>query len=528
MPVMVTTVFCHLLLVACSMAFVLVSKKLVDLAVARDMGPIWTWVAVLCGVILARILLRLVKNFIQTKAEVSMRNGIRSRMFDVLLRLQFDGGRKLHSGDLMNRVQADVRALSTAFTLSFPNLVGAFFHFAAALTLFIIIDSRLAVIVAVIIPFGIFGGKYVTEKIKSLTMDIRKTDSRVQSYLQESIQHVSLLQTMEYEQDSSDNLTSLQGKLYKDEIRRTRFSLLSRMLISLAFSSGHAVAFVWGVFGIASGTVTYGMMTAFLQLVGQVQRPLMDIGNNVSSIIHCLASVDRLMEIEDLPREEVSASVKIWGKLGLKVEDVTFAYADSDEAVFSGFSYDFAPGSKTAVVGPTGVGKSTLIRLLLALLKPSGGHINIYSSDGSVVEVSAATRANLVYVPQGNSLFSGTIRENLLMGNPDADVKEMEDALRCASADFVLELPDGLDTPCFEGGVRLSEGQAQRIAIARALLRPGTILLLDEFSSALDSETEQQLMSRLTESLADRTMIFITHRDCILEYCDAVLDLGKI
>ena len=207
------------------------------------------------------------------------------------------------------------------------------------------------------------------------------------------------------------------------------------------------------------------------------------------------------------------------------MSDVTFAYPDSSTNVLDGFSYDFRPGSRTAIVGPTGVGKSTLIRLLLSLLKPQGGSIDVYNNIG-IAPVSPATRCNLVYVPQGNSLFSGTIRDNLLMGNPEATEQQMRDALHTAAADFVLELPSGMDTQCFEAGGGLSEGQAQRIAIARALLRPGSILLLDEFSSALDAETEITLMQRLTASLPDHTMIFITHRDKIIDYCTSVVRLA--
>jgi ABC-type bacteriocin/lantibiotic exporter with double-glycine peptidase domain len=203
---------------------------------------------------------------------------------------------------------------------------------------------------------------------------------------------------------------------------------------------------------------------------------------------------------------------------------VTFAYPDSSREILSGFSYDFRPGSRTAIVGPTGVGKSTLIRLLLALLKPLKGTVSIYSD--STFPASPATRCNLIYVPQGNTLFSGTIRENLLMGDPSASDEQLWKVLHIAAADFVSQLPDGLDSQCFEAGAGLSEGQAQRIAIARALLRPGSILLLDEFSSALDAETESALLERLTSELPDHTMIFITHRDRIIDFCDSVLRLG--
>jgi ABC-type bacteriocin/lantibiotic exporter with double-glycine peptidase domain len=298
------------------------------------------------------------------------------------------------------------------------------------------------------------------------------------------------------------------------------------MFIGLAFQAGHAIAFLWGVYGISTGSVTYGMMTAFLQLVGQIQRPLVDMSSNIPSIIHATASIDRLAELENLPIEDSGESLIMDGNAGIFIEDISFAYPDSDRDILNDFSFDFKPGSRTAIVGPTGVGKSTLIRLLLSLLRPRKGTISLYtetSGKDDRVEISPSTRGNLVYVPQGNTLFSGTIRENLLMGNPAATDAQLCDALFTAAADFVFDLPSGIETQCFESGAGLSEGQAQRIAIARALLRPGSILLLDEFSSALDAETETLLLERLTTRLPSHTMIFITHRDKIIDYCDNVL-----
>ena len=285
------------------------------------------------------------------------------------------------------------------------------------------------------------------------------------------------------------------------------------------------MAFLWGVIGISHGTVTYGMMTAFLQLVGQIQRPLVEMGSQLPLIIHATASIDRLIELETLPREDEEEPHLFEGVVGIRMDDVTFSYPDTSRNVLDDFSWDFTPGSRTAIVGPTGVGKSTMIRLMLSLLRPQKGKVMLYSSSDEA-ESSPATRCNLVYVPQGNSLFSGTVHDNLLMGNPEASDEQLSSALHIAAADFVFDLPQGLDTQCFESGAGLSEGQAQRVAIARALLRPGSILLLDEFSSALDAETENVLLERLTSSLPDHTMIFITHRDKIIDYCDSVLRLA--
>ena len=525
MAVMMT---CHVLLACCSIGFVYVSKKLVDVAVAilndipSGKGVLY-WAAAMISIILVRIALNALRSYLQTKTDISLKNSLRHRMFDVLLHLEYEGKSKHHSGDILNRMQEDVRVLSNAVAVSLPNLVGTVLQFIAAFVFLLILDLRLAVVIIIVVPLGLVSGKYVSSRIRHLTLDIRNSDSKVQAHVQESIQHITLLQSLEYSDTSSAELESLQNALYGNELRRTRFSVVSRIIISLAFSAGHAIAFIWGVLGISTGAVTYGMMTAFLQLVGQIQRPLVEMGSQIPALVHATASIDRLIEIESLPREDPGEQILLDATAGIRLSDVSFAYPDSERDVFCGFSYDFKPGTRTAVVGPTGVGKSTLIRILLSLLKPRSGSVEIYSSES--FPMSPSMRSNLVYVPQGNTLFSGTIRDNLMMGKPDASDDELWAVLQTAAADFVTELPAGLDTQCFEAGGGLSEGQAQRIAIARALLRPGSILLLDEFSSALDAQTELTLMERLTRFLPDHTMIFITHRERIIDYCDSVLRL---
>lgn len=521
---------CHILLAGCAIGFVYVSKKLVDVAVGLfsgtgDVSGLRIWAACMIGIVFSRVLLNALRSYLQTTTEIKLKNRHRKRIFDILLHLQSDGGARHHSGDVLNRMQEDVRVVSSVFAGSLPNLAGTALQFVAAFFFLISLDARLALLIVIIVPAGLLVGKFITGRIRKLTLDIRKSDSQVQSHLQESLQHITLLQSLEHTDSSASALDGLQTELYGNELRRTKFSIISRICMSLALQAGHVLAFLWGVIGISHGTVTYGMMTAFLQLVGQIQRPLVEMSSQIPSIIHATASIDRLIELESLPREAEVEPHFMDGLAGIRIEDVSFTYPDSSREVLHEFSFDFKPGSRTAIVGPTGVGKSTLIRIMLSLLRPQKGNVTIYSSSDKA-QASPATRCNLVYVPQGNSLFSGTVRDNLLMGNPEASEDQLCDVLRIAAADFVFDLPAGLDTQCFESGAGLSEGQAQRIAIARALLRPGSILLLDEFSSALDAETETSLMERLTSRLPDHTMIFITHREKIIDYCTDVLRLS--
>lgn len=305
--------------------------------------------------------------------------------------------------------------------------------------------------------------------------------------------------------------------------------MYSRTAVFAGFQSGYLAAFLWGITGLYRGTITFGMMTAYLQLAGQIQRPLAEIARLLPGLIHSHTAFSRLSEIEKIPVEDQSVAPGTTENNlpnGISLRDVTFAYPGNKKPIFSHFNYTFQPRSKTAIMGETGAGKSTLLRLILALLTPTDGEVEIISKSGDKeisTPVSAATRSQIVYVPQGNSLLSGTIRQNLKIAKPDATEEEMKEALHNAAADFVFDLKYGLETTCGEHGDGLSEGQAQRIAIARGLLRPGTILLLDEISASLDEATEKLLMQRLSEKSSSHTILIVTHRAGVLPYCDNIL-----
>lgn len=516
--------------VAISLFYVWLSKDLVDTAVEHFQGDLQRQRIISLAIIftlvsLSRPILTAIKSYMQSRMAVSMTNSLRQRLFDEMLKTEVDVGRKYHSGDMINRMESDVSAVTNAFCAAVPNLFWAGLQFAAAFACVLYVDLRLSLILVVLLPIAAPAGKFIMKKVRQLTLRIKSSDSRIQSHIQESIQHHTLLRTLEYTDGSSQMLGELQDENYSRNLKRIGFSIIARVLMSLAFTSGYLVAFLWGVRGLSTGVVTYGVMTAILQLVGQLQRPLLQASENLPSLLHCIASIDRLMELEDLPKEEAEDALMLGAPAGVRVRNLSFQYPDGEEKVIDNLSFDFKPGSRIAITGRTGIGKTTLLKLILALSRPTSGSIELYDSETSV-PVSVKTRCNFAYIPQGNTLFSGTVRENLLMGDRNADEERMKEVLHLAAADFVMDLPEGLDTICSEAGGGLSEGQAQRIAVARGLLRPGSIVLLDEFSSALDPATEEEMLSRLTAKdglCAGKTMIFITHRESILNFCDSEL-----
>lgn len=516
--------------VAISLFYVWLSKDLVDTAVDHFQGDLQSQRIISLAIIftlvsLSRPILTAIKSYMQSRMAVSMTNSLRQRLFDEMLKTEVDVGRKYHSGDMINRMESDVSAVTNAFCAAVPNLFWAGLQFAAAFACVLYVDLRLSLILVVLLPIAAPAGKFIMKKVRKLTLRIKSSDSRIQSHIQESIQHHTLLRTLEYTDGSSQMLGELQDENYSRNLKRIGFSIIARVLMSLAFTSGYLVAFLWGVRGLSTGVVTYGVMTAILQLVGQLQRPLLQASENLPSLLHCTASIDRLMELEDLPKEEAEDALMLGAPAGVRVRNLSFQYPDGEEKVIDNLSFDFKPGSRIAITGRTGIGKTTLLKLILALSRPTSGSIELYDSETSV-PVSVKTRCNFAYIPQGNTLFSGTVRENLLMGDRNADEERMKEVLHLAAADFVMDLPEGLDTICSEAGGGLSEGQAQRIAVARGLLRPGSIVLLDEFSSALDPATEEEMLSRLTAKdglCAGKTMIFITHRESILNFCDSEL-----
>ena len=524
----VVNIILGLLVVALDFAFIWATKMTIDTATGQDGHPLWVGCALLVGIGLVNISISFARQWSSALLGVKSQNLMQLRAFARLMHSVWTGKEQFHSGDVMNRLIRDANEITAIITDTLPaalcvcvRLVFAFiylFHF----------DSWLAIVVLVVAPFFLFLSKIYINKMRKLTREIRKTDSRIQSILQESIQHRMVLKTLEQSNGMVNKLSLTQNHLQGQVKHKTLFSSFSNLTVNIGFTAGYLLTFIWGVYRLDAGAITYGTMLAFIQLVGQIQGPFRDMTRFVPAIIGAITAAERMEQLEQTPTEESSERQYFPHGAGIRFNNVTYMYKDGHRNILDNFSFDFAPGSTTAILGETGAGKTTLIRLVLSLLQPTRGSVEFYDKEKCVL-ASPDTRCNLVYVPQGNTLLSGTILDNLLLGNPEATEADMYQALRMACADFVFSLPDSINTVCGEGGTGFSEGQAQRIAIARALLRQGNILLLDEATSALDAETEQQLIANISSLAKEKqqTVLFITHRPAVVEYCENTLQLRR-
>ena len=504
-------------------------KQFIDVAIRTGSdSDIVLMVAYIVATVIGGIICRQVYYYWGVKAEAIQTTAIRLRIFCHLFRRQMFEQKELHSGDISSRLQKDISTVSSATTSIIPDLCVTLFQLSGAFLLMQAMDERLAWVLLLLTPVFVMIGKMVAWKIRKMTQDIRQQESVIQMLVQESMEHNAVLRSLESGDWVTERLENMQQDLRGKINHRARFTVLFRLLIGLSFSMGYIIAFIWGGLQLKEGIITFGVMTSFLQLVGQIQQPILQMVNMMPQMFQASASIDRLEEMEHVEAEEERRDdrCKMEGLLGLDIQDVSFRYALGDREILSHFTHQFAPGSKTALMGHTGAGKTTLFRLLLGLIKPDQGTMVLFNAD-SKQAVSESTRSNFVFVPQGNTLMSGSIRYNLLLAKPDAKEEELRQVLHTAMADFVLNLPEGLDAECGERGSGLSEGQAQRIAIARGLLRPGNIMLLDEISSSLDEDTEHELYSRLFAAYPQKTMIFITHRPTVCELCNEVIKLGR-
>ena len=511
--------------VAFSLAFVWISKAVIDVATGERAGELLYYSLVLVALVLLQILVRVWDNRLRTMTQVRMGNSVRYKVFSRLLYTRWQELSTLHSGDMITRIIKDTDDVIEVTVNAFPAAILAVVQLLGALAILIFLDPMLALILGVGMPVLAIFSRLYYRYMRKYTLEVKESESMITSMMEESLLNQVVIRTFERQENELDKLGKLQSRLHESVHKKTRVSVLANLFMGITFNGGYITAFLWSAYGLAKNTISFGTVTAYLQLVSRLQRPLFELTRLLPTLVGSKAAIERLIYLTGFSLEESKDKILLQGNVTLKTENLTFSYTSDAEPVLSGFSMVVEPGTMVALMGETGVGKTTLLRLLLALVKPDSGRIVLEDETGQV-DVSERTRSNFVYVPQGGSLFSGTIRENLLLGDPGANEQELTRALEIASANFVLQLPQGLDTVLGENGTGLSQGQAQRVAIARALLRPGKILLLDEATSALDSRTARTFLQNLKNEAGNRAILLITHQDWVADFCDRRYDLS--
>ena len=510
-----------------------VNRAVIDAATARS-GGIWLAIAVFVAVQAGSSGVSMGLSWLSTVLGERLSNGMRERLYRHVLGVRWGSLSAYHSEQLLSRLTSDVSSISSGLTGTAVSLLAMAVQAVAAFALLLHYDAALAVFVVVLTPVAVLTSALVSVRLRMLQQRVQQAEADYRQRAQETISHVEVVKALCAEGSEARALSSRQGEHERLLRRRARLTVVANGVMSLAFVGAYLFAFVHGALGIMAGSVTYGTFAAFLSLVGQVQSSLAGLSGILPRAASVIASAARVRELSELPLEEpASAGEKDREAvipLGVRARGLTFSYpaAPGAEAprVLDGLSLDVAPGEVVAVMGPSGTGKTTLVRLLLGLLEPTAGELSLVRGGRSLAPREC--RPSMGYVPQGNTLFSGTIRENLLMGRSDATDEELRRALSMVRAlEFVERLPGGLDARVGERALGISEGQAQRIAIARALVRRSGLLILDEATSALDEETELAVMRSLRELEARPTCVVITHRPEVVPLCDRLLRLDE-
>lgn len=513
-----------ILLVFTDLAFVWGTKLCIDIATHNNTRfSLKSAITLLIILLITQLLLSYASKWVKATLGAKSTCQMQKDNYRHLLQCDWSALKQYHSGDILNRLEKDIDSIVTFLTESIPSLLATVTRLIGAFLILYIMNKTLALIIIIICPLFLIISKLYVKKTRMITHDIRTSESKIQTTIQEGLQHITVLKTFGKTLWATEILNETQNNLKKGIKNKTIYSSISSLTMNFGFSAGYIITFTWGVLNLENGIITYGALIAFMQLIGQIQAPIRNLSRYIPIFINAFTASERIIELQAIKQEKLFNKPLLKGDVGIELKNVTFQYPKGRH-IFENFSYNFTPHSKTAIVGETGKGKTTLIRLVLSLLHPQKGCIEIYNKT-TRLSLTNLSRNNFSYVPQGNTLLNGTIKSNLILGNEYATETDMVNALTAACANFVFNSEKGLDMPCGEGGNGLSEGQAQRISIARALLKPCSILIMDEATSSLDEDTEKNVIKNITNLYPEKTIIFITHRPEILKYCTHVLHL---
>lgn len=505
-----------------TLAMVQVSKVIIDQATLGN--EFINFIVVYIIMMVAMLLLDVGAGLWATILNEKFSFGIRKQIYEKIIHSHWMSVKKFHTGDLMTRLTSDASTVADGIINTIPGILQLVIELILVFCTLYMYSPLLACLGLVVAPVAALSSWWLGRKLKKLQVKVQESEAQYRSFIQESLANLLIVKSFANEDYAAERLTELREERFYWVFRRVKMGAASSATISLTFQLGYIAAFCYGAMQIAEKAITYGTMSVFLTLVNRVQAPIIGLSQQIPRVVSILASAGRIMELQEIPLEEKEDENITVGRIGVRMKDVSFGY--TEEKVLQNVNLEITPGEIVAIVGKSGIGKTTLIRLMMSFMNEMQGEISFYNEKGETEFANASTREFISYVPQGNTLFSGTIRENIRMGNLDATEEEMVEALKLASGyEFVMNLPNGIDTVIGERGHGLSEGQAQRIAIARALVRKAPFLILDEATSALDETTELAVLEGLKQLNPSPTCLIITHRRSILPYCDCEIQL---
>lgn len=509
-----------------SLVFAIISKNIIDNATGGNKLGITQQIALYVGVLILSEVIGIVSQIVTVYVSERYTFVMRNEMFGRILSSKWLEVKRYHTGDVVSRIMGDVSNIEDGVINTIPSIISLTIEVIFVFITLFYYSPMLAILALVVAPVAAIGSVVIGKKMKYLQMRVRQSEAEYNSFVQESMSNLLVVKTFTHEESSVARLNELRKNRFYWIMKRTKITILNSLLMSATFSIGYVFALSYGAVQIADGVITYGTMSVFLTLVNQIQSPILMLVRKIPHVVSVLASAGRIKEMHEIGLEKrldtEFDSDENQSNVGVKITNIEFGY--DDDLVLDNLNLDIKPGETVAIVGESGIGKTTLVRLIMSLVEGSKGKIEFYNADGSKGDASASSRRFMSYVPQGNTLFSGTIRENILMGNKNATDEEIAEVLDLVAAtEFVDKLPNKVDTVIGERGHGLSEGQAQRIAIARALIKKAPFLILDEATSALDEQTEMRVIEGIRKQSPKPTCLVITHRKGILRFCDREL-----
>ena len=502
-------------------------KYMIDIITGHDSSRLWVMAVIMVSSSVFSLIFGSIISRITAKLSIDINNDIQADIFDKIVDADWMSLNRYSNGDILNRFNGDISTVSSNAISWLPTIVIAVYNFAATFLVILHYDWIMALIALGSAPFMLLMSRFLIKKQRDYSRKVREMSSDLMSFEVEAIYNFDTIKSFGIAPHYSKKMRWWQRRFRDISLKYNLFSIKTNILMSVTGTFVQFLAFGYCLFRLWSNDITYGTMTLFLQQRSKLSAAFSNVVSIIPSFLNSAVSAHRIRELVELPREvhiPESSQLDKYAHHGFRVrmKNVNFSYTEGNQ-VITNSEFEANPGEIVALVGPSGEGKTTLIRLLLGLVRPQGGGVTLSASDGSSIEMNAETRHLFAYVPQGNTVISGTIAENMRLVKEDATDEEIIDALKVSCAwNFVSKLPDTINSSVGERGRGLSEGQAQRIAIARAVLRNAPVLLLDEATSALDVATERTVLRNIVKRHPNKTCIVTTHRPSVLNMCQRV------